>query len=160
MSQARITIRGNAAEPKQRISQSGKTMLDISVAHTARRKNRDNGEWEDVTDQRGEKVTLWARATFFDDDAHEFARVVGKGDLIELEGEPRPNAYVDNAGNPRASIDIHRAILKIVPRASRNGASRGSTGQGAASQSSDPWSTTQNADTGNGFGDFDEEQPF
>lgn len=156
MSYAHTRIEGFAAEPKQRVSQNGKSMLDISVAHTPRRLNKQTNEWEDVTDRNGAKITVWARATFFDEEAHEFARLVGKGTLIEVEGEPRVSAYLDNGGQPQASIELHRPKLKIIPRAPRQGVPGAGSGVGAGSWSSGQGSGPQSADFGGGFDD----EPF
>lgn len=141
MSEARMTITGYTTEPVQRISQSGKAMLDVSVAHTPRRKNRQTGEWEDVTDKDGQKLTLWARARFFEDEADHMARHLAKGMYVEIEGEPRLNAYVDNEGNPAASLELYRPVVKIIPRASR---------QGGAGRDESPWGTQTPA--GDGYG--------
>lgn len=126
MSKASFSIEGFAAEPKQRTSQNGKRMLDISVAHTERRKNKQSGEWENATDRDGNEITLWARATFFDEQADLLAQKVAKGTLVRIEGMPRLNAYVDNSGQARAGIDIQFASLSIIPRASGGGSGGGS----------------------------------
>ena len=120
MSKANFVIEGFAAEPRQRTSQQGKHMLDISVAHSPRRRNKQSGEWEDVTDQNGNKITIWGRATFFDDMAKYLATTISKGLFVRLEGEPRVNAYINNDGQAQASIDIQFASISVVPIPPKN----------------------------------------
>lgn len=158
MSEANFVIEGFAAEPKQRFSQAGKSMLDISVAHSPRRKNRDTGEWEDVVNRSGQKVTVWARATFFGDQADFLATQVQKGTYVRLEGEPRVNAYL--AGNdPAANIEIQFAKLSIIPRQQRAQGGSGVSGQSG-------WHHPAPADSqgftgpSSDFGSFDDPQPF
>lgn len=158
MSKAVFSIEGFAAEPKPRTSQNGKRMLDISVAHTERRRNKQSGEWENVTDRDGNEVTLWARATFFDDQADLLAREVSKGTLVRIEGMPRLNVYTDNAGAAKASIDVQFATLSIIPRGSQGGSGGGY--QAPPAQQS--WGAPQNgAQEAGGFGDsFADTSPF
>ncbi|MEV8339232.1 single-stranded DNA-binding protein [Leucobacter sp. NPDC077196] len=153
MSKASFSIEGFAAEPKQRTSQNGKRMLDISVAHTERRKNKQSGEWENATDRDGNEITLWARATFFDEQADLLAQQVAKGTLVRIEGMPRLNAYVDNSGTAKASIDVQFASLSIIPRASSGGSGGGSWAP-APQQSQGGFQGAQN-DPGASGGGFD-----
>lgn len=155
MSKANFSIEGFAAEPKQRVSQAGRTMLDISVAHSPRRFNKQSQQWEPVKDRDGNEVTVWARATFFDDMADFLHGQVTKGTLVRLEGEPRVNAYLDNGGQPRANIEIQFASLSIVPLKPRQDAqqqwSGASSGVGMDSWSSGVANDAQTADFGDGF---------
>lgn len=162
MSKANFVIEGFAAEPKQRVSQSGKQMLDISVAHSPRKFNKQTNQWEDATDRDGNKVTLWARATFFDDMAAFLATQVTKGTLVRLEGEPRLNVYEDGGGRPAANIEIQFASLAVVPLKPRQDAGHGgfNAGSGAGMNG---WAQPGANGTQNGFQDssgFDEQQPF
>lgn len=157
MSTARTVITGFTTEPVQRIAQSGKAMLDISVAHTPRRKNQQTGQWEDVTDKDGNDLTLWVRARFFEAEADHLAQHVAKGTFVEIEGEPRLNVYEDKGGRPAASLELHRPVLKIIPRAPRSATGAGSTPP-ATVGASDPWGASQAG--AQGSGGFNEEQPF
>ena len=162
MSKALFSIEGFAAEPKPRVSQNGKRMLDISVAHTERRKNKQSGEWENVTDRDGNEVTLWARATFFEDQADLLAATVSKGTLVRIEGMPRLNVYVDNSGNARGGIDVQFASLSIIPRAASGGGNGGGSGGPATQQAQNEWSAPQGdpGASGQSGRDWDEEAPF
>ena len=161
MSKALFSIEGFAAEPKPRTSQNGKRMLDISVAHTERRKNKQSGEWENVTDRDGNEITLWARATFFEDQADLLAATVSKGTLVRIEGMPRLNVYVDNAGVAKAGIDVQFASLSIIPRAASGGGNGGGSG-GPGDQWAQPASNGSQggAQSFPDPGGFDSEQPF
>lgn len=156
MSKANFSIEGFAAEPKQRISQNGRTMLDISVAHSPRRFNKQSQQWETVKDRDGNDVTVWARATFFDDMADFLHGQVAKGTLVRLEGEPRVNAYLDNGGRAQANIEIQFASLSIVPMKPRQDAPQQWSGASSGA-GTDPWSSGAENGPQNGFGD---EQPF
>ena len=162
MSKASFVIEGFAAEPRERVSQSGKHMLDISVAHSPRRFNKQSQQWEDVTDKDGQKVTLWARATFFDDMADFLKSQVVKGTLVRLEGEPRLNVYEDNGGRPAANIEIQFASLAIVPLKPRQDAPQAwSSAPGGASAGEWSSSASNAPQTGaQGFGGFPDEEPF
>lgn len=163
MSKATMTIEGFAAEPKTRVSQSGKQMLDVAVAHTPRRFNKQTNQWEDVTDKDGQKVTTWARATFFEEKAAAVAAVVQKGTLVRLEGEPRLNTYTDGQGKAAASIDLQFADISLVVQAARQDAPQGGFGGGTpaqepAGQGQAAWGAPAASP---GFsGSFDDEQPF
>ena len=159
MSSATMTITGFASEPRSTITQAGRAMTSISVAHSPRRKNKQTGEWEDVTDKYGNKIVLWARGTWFDSEADHFASTISKGDLLELEGEPRINIYTNNEGATTASIDLQFAKLKVLPRAAKNDQQQpGSFGGGQAQQQwAQPSAQEQRFMSQPGF---DDEQPF
>ena len=144
MSKATLSIEGYVAEPKQRVSQNGKAMLDISVAHSPRRFNKQSNQWEDVTDQQGNKITLWIRATFFEDYAQLYAQHVTKGSYVRLEGEPRLNVYTDNGGNTNANIELQFAQLSIIPRRTAND-------QGGYQQAQQQWSQPAAQPASSGF---------
>ena len=147
---ARMTVTGFAQEPRQRVSQSGKPLLDVGVAHNKRRKNQ-SGQWENATDKDGNELVMWVRATFFEDEALFLANEIRKGDFIELEGEPMVRAYTDNSGSAKASVELSGAVVKKLPRAARGGGSNASSAAPG---------------TGGGFGGFGaaggdfSEQPF
>lgn len=138
-------------------------MLDISVAHSPRRFNKQSQQWEPVKGRDGNEVTLWARATFFDDMADFLQSQVVKGTLVRLEGEPRLNVYEDNGGRPAASIEIQFASLSIVPLKPRQDAPQAwsnATGGSSAGVGSSPGGNgAQGGFQGGGFESFAEE-PF
>ncbi|KUF05680.1 single-stranded DNA-binding protein [Leucobacter sp. G161] len=165
MSKATLVIEGFAAEPTARTTQTGKRMLDVSVAHSPSRFNKQTNQWEDVLDKDGQKITTWARATFFDEKADAVQQLVSKGALVRLEGEPRLNVYMNNQGQAAASLDIQFAHISLVVQAARQGSAQ--QGQGGAGQSG--WATAPTEPFGGVTGDpgaggfgggFQDENPF
>ena len=138
MSKASMVIEGFAAEPKARVSQSGARMLDVSVAHSPRRFNKQSQQWEPVRDKDGQEITTWARATFFDEKADAVHAAVQKGTLVRMEGEPRLSVYTNSQGQAQASIDLQFADISVVVQKPRSGAQQPQGGgwSGDAGQSS------------------------
>lgn len=163
MSKANFSIEGFAAEPKPRVSQSGKRMIDVSVAHSPRRFNKQSNQWEDVTDKDGQKITTWARATFFDEKADAVQTLVGKGTLVRLEGEPRLNVYTNNQGQAAASIDVQFADISLVVQAARQDAPQGGF-SGGSPQGQGEWAhppvNAPQAGAQDFGGGFDDSSPF
>ena len=153
MMTAKLIVSGLAAEPVQRVSNSGKVLLDISVAHNERVRDKQTGEWSNVKDQDGNEIVFWTRATFFDEQATFLASVISKGDRIELEGEPRVRAYTDKSGNARAGVELRGAVVKTLPRAPRGGGSNAGWGAPAGVDASGPVNGAQNGFGGGGFGE-------
>ena len=153
MSSARMTIEGFAADPRQRVTNDGTPILDVSVAHTPRRRNKASGEWEDVVDRDGNKITTWARGSFFGDHAMYLATVVSKGALVRLEGEPRLNVYTDGQGQAKAGIDLNFPSIYLVPRPVQE---MSPVGGGQAQQQ---WQQQQDGQAGFGSS-FDDQSPF
>ncbi len=150
MSKATAVFEGFISEPRSAVTKGGKPVLTVSVGHTPRKKEGD--QWVDAG------PTVWARASFFDEQADHLHGVLSKGDFVRVEGEPRLNVYTDRDGAAQASIDLWRPSLSIVPRAPRGGGSGGGWAQGAGVGSSG----AQNAPQG-GFGDpgeFGSPEPF
>ena len=122
---AKMEIVGLAAEPKQAVTKSGDPVLNVSVAHTPRRKNQQTGEWEDAGD------TLWVSAAFFGDEATFLAGHVRKGLSVRLEGEPTLRTYSAQDGSARGQMELKRAALSIIPRRPRQDAQQGGFGGGS-----------------------------
>lgn len=161
MSKATMVIEGFAAEPKARTSQSGKRMLDVSVAHSPRRFNKQSNQWEDVTDQDGKPVTTWARATFFGEKADAVYAAVQKGALVRMEGEPRLNAYTNNQGQAAASLELQFADIAVVvqkPAQQAQGGFAGGSGQGQGEWVQPGANGAQNG--AQGFGGGFDDSPF
>lgn len=60
---ATATILGRIAEPVLRWTQGGHAVLELSIAATPRRKDRQTGEWAD------DGAPLWINATLWDAEA-------------------------------------------------------------------------------------------
>lgn len=158
MSSATMTIDGMTAEPRSRVSQSGRRMTDLAVAHTPRRFNKQSQQYEDVLDQDGQKITTWARATFFDEMADVVANI-GKGTLVTMTGEPRVNVYTNNQGQPAASLDLQFASVALVVQKPRQNAPQGGFG-GGSPQGQGSWASAPAQAPQNGAGGFDDSAPF
>jgi len=65
----------------------------------------------------GQKQTLWVRVNCWNSLADVAARYVRKGSLVGVTTEwLRPSAWVDQSGNPQASIDIDANRLILLDR--------------------------------------------
>ena len=89
-----IYATGTIAEPKLDFGSSGKARLKIRLNTTARRKDRQTGEWADWGDQ------LWYSATFWDKRAEELMemlrRVPRRTDTVSWGGYRFEVMDVDN----------------------------------------------------------------
>lgn len=162
MSKANFWIEGFASEPKPRTAQNGRRMLDVSVAHTPRRFNKQSNQWEDVTDQGGEKITLWARATFFDEKADAVFAAVSKGTLVRMEGEPRLSVR-EHEGKTYTNLELQFADIAVVvqkPAQSTQGGYGGGSGAGVGEWSQPPVNGAQNGAGDFGGGGFHDTTPF
>lgn len=139
---AKLEIVGMLAEPKHAVSRDGKPILNLSIAHTPRRKNRDTGEFEDA----GE--TLWVRAAWFGDEAELLRMQVEKGMRVRVEGEPRMTVREHN-GQTYANLELQWPSIVFLPVARK--------GQGASERSG--WHNPSSTGFGGGTSDS-VEAPF
>ena len=77
---ATATITGRIAEPVLRWTQGGHAVLELSIAATPRRKDRQTGEWAD------DGAPLWINATLWDAEAEAAAELLRKGDAVIATG--------------------------------------------------------------------------
>lgn len=139
MSKAFLSVEGFIAEPQSTVTQSGKPVLNISVAHQPRKFDKQANQWVDAGD------TLWVRAAFFGDEAEFLQTQLEKGSLVRLEGEPEMQSYTTQSGEQRTSLQIKFANVLIVPRKRRNeGGQQSQQGWGDAQQpagasNNSPW---------------------
>lgn len=69
------------------------------------------------TTSNGNQQTLWVRANVWNKLADVAMNYVQKGSLVQLTTEwLRPSAYVDQSGNPQASLDIDANRLILLDR--------------------------------------------
>lgn len=153
MSKATIQVEGFLAnDGRTGQTNSGDQYLNLSVAHTPRRKNRDTGQWEDA----GE--TLWVQFTLWRDEAEAFAPHAVKGTLVRVEGEPTIRFY-DKNGQTAANVDVKFARASVIPRQ----ASQDRSGQPTAA-SGDGWTTAQpggaQSDAWSTPGSYGDDTPF
>lgn len=140
MSKATMTVEGFLSKDAQiGRTQSGDAYLNLSVAHTPRRKNRETNEWEDAGD------TLWVGFTLWREEAEAFASYAEKGTFVRVEGEPFLRTWESN-GKSGTSLELKFARAAVVPRAPRGG------GRAAATPAAEePWATPTNYDSDTPF---------
>lgn len=152
MSKATVSIEGFVANEPELRQAAGKDVVNIDVAHTPRKLNKQSNEWEDSG------PTTWFQATFWEDMAPAIVAAVSKGTLVRIDGFPELNVYTKQNGENAASVRIKGATLSVVPRAG-NSSPRGAQGQ---PQQGEGWSTgNPGVDTWNGGATNDSEPtPF
>ncbi|MBL3699263.1 single-stranded DNA-binding protein [Leucobacter luti] len=162
MSELNVDVEGFiATDPVQGTTQAGKPYLQVSVAHNERRKNQQSGQWENAKDQAGNDIVSWIRATFWEDEATAFASQLSKGTLVTLRGRGRVVAYIDKGGEARGQLEVLWPKCAVVLRKPAQGHQVGFGGgspQGQSEWAQPPVNTPQTG--AQGFGGFDDEQPF
>lgn len=83
-------------DPELRTTQSGQSMLKLSVATPHAKKVND--EWVETPDWH--RITLWGK------DAEYVARVAHKGALLGVECAVRPNKWTDKNGNVQYGVEL------------------------------------------------------
>ena len=106
------TATGNLGqEPEIKYSQGGTAYLNLSLAVTPRRFNKQSQQWEN----RGDDA--WLRATFFNDDAERYAEVLHKGSKVTISGTLVRNTFNRTDGTVGESWELDGArFLGIVPK--------------------------------------------
>lgn len=84
-------------DPEIRQLQSGKSVVNLSLATTSKRKDRDGESVED---------TQWHRLTAYDKLADIIGQYVHKGSLIYIEGSLKYGKFTDKDGNEKNTTDI------------------------------------------------------
>lgn len=109
---AQTTATGNIGqEPEIKYSQKGTAYLNVSIAVTPRRFNKQSQQWEN----RGDDA--WLRATFFNDDAERYAEVLHKGSKVTISGTLVRNTFNRTDGTVGESWELDGArFLGIVPK--------------------------------------------
>lgn len=147
MSKATLTIEGFVSrDPEVRATNQGRQVVNISVPHTPRRKNRQTGEFEDAG------PTLWVQADFWDDEALAVAGVVSKGTLVTITGVPELREYQKQDGTTGVNLNLRFGTLGVIPRASGQQAqgapNTSSAGDWAAAPANAPQTGAQGFDDG------------
>ena len=110
---ATVTATGNIGqEPEIKYSQKGTAYLNLSIAVTPRRFNKQNQQWEN----RGDDA--WLRVTFFNEDAERLAEVLHKGAKVTISGTLMRTTFNRSDGSVGESWELDGArFLGIVPKA-------------------------------------------
>lgn len=101
-----VTIVGNVGrDPELRYTQSGVPVCDFSVAV--------NKVWTTGNGERQEKTT-WFRVTCWRGLAETVNQYLRKGRQVFVVGEIDASAYLNNAGQPAASLDLTATTVKFI----------------------------------------------
>ena len=111
-----IYATGTIAEPKLEFGNSGKARLKIRLNATARRKDKNTGEWEDWGDP------LWYSATFWEKEAEHLGEPLQPGDTISVEGVQVIHGYDKADGSRGMDLELGGVRFRgLVRRARRAG---------------------------------------
>ena len=141
----KAVVTGPIAEPVLRWTPKQQAVLDLRINATLSNRDKQTGRWEDV----GEP--LWVSATFWDQEAHQFADTLGKGDRVSVEGTLVFETYQRRDGGAGVRFIIrYPRFLGVIPR--RTGSPyTGSTPivpqAPATSAGEDPWEMPQDGPT-------------
>ena len=84
-------------DPDLRILQSGKSVVNVTLATSSKYKDRNGDQAED---------TQWHRLVAYDKLADIISQYVHKGSLIYVEGSLKYGKYTDKDGNEKSTTDI------------------------------------------------------
>ena len=84
-------------DPEIRHLQSGKSVVNLSLATTSKRKDANGNNTED---------TQWHRLTAYDKLADIIGQYVHKGSLLYVEGSLKYGKFTDKDGNEKNTTDI------------------------------------------------------
>ena len=141
----KVILVGNlGADPETRYMPSGSAVTNLRLATNERRKDKQSGEFTDVTE--------WHRVVMFDKLAEIAAEYLRKGSQVYIEGKIRTNKWQDKDGNDRYTTEI---IANEMQMLGGRGGGGGSFGGGAPQQSGGSSSPPQSAPD-----DFDDDIPF
>ncbi len=102
----RIVIVGNlGSDPEMRFTPSGVPVTSFSVAV--------NRRWTDSNGEQREKTT-WFRVTAWRKLAELCNQYLSKGRLVLVEGEIDASAWLDNQGNPRATLELRAHNVRFL----------------------------------------------
>lgn len=132
MSFNRVILVGNLGrDPELRYTPDGKAVASFSMATNDRRKNKDTGEFEDLT--------TWFRVTLWNRQAELASQHLVKGRQVYIEGRLRVDTYTDKDGKERQSLEVTGTDMQFIggptgekASAAAAGASAGATASAAA----------------------------
>lgn len=108
-----ITVSGNIGEPTLKFTNSGKAVLEFSLAENHSKKNQQGG-WDD-------DGTTWRRVSVWEKKAETLAEVLKKGDRVLVTGQERLREYETKDGGKGQSLELTAREVGIIPRAQQNG---------------------------------------
>ena len=102
-------------DPEMRQMQSGKSVVNLSLATTSKRKDANGNNIED---------TQWHRLTAYDKLAEIIGQYVHKGSLLYVEGSLKYGKFTDKDGNEKNTTDI---VIGQMQMLGSKGESQGET---------------------------------
>jgi len=93
-------------DPEIRYTQTGLAVATLNLATNSPSKNRETGEWEEVTE--------WHRVVFFERPAEVAEQYLRKGSQIYVEGRLRTQKWQDRDGNDRWTTEIVGRDLQML----------------------------------------------
>ena len=127
MSINRVTISGNLTrDPELRATAGGTQVLSFGVAVNDRRRNPQNGEWEDYPN--------FVDCTMFGTRAEAVSRYLSKGSKVAIEGKLRYSSW-ERDGQRRSKLEVIVDEIEFLSRGQQGGG-QGGYGQPAYGQGS------------------------
>lgn len=137
-----VTVTGNCGEPSLKFSNSGKPVLEFSLAENHSKKNQSGG-WDD-------DGTTWRRVSIWDKKAETLAEVLRKGDRVIVTGQERIREWESKDGGKGQSLEVNARDVGIIPRAQQSNRQQPAAGD---------WGSNNAGDWGNGS-DSSNTSPF
>lgn len=157
MSINRVTISGNLTrDPELRATAGGTQVLSFGVAVNDRRRNPQNGEWEDYPN--------FVDCTMFGTRAEAVSRYLSKGSKVAIEGKLRYSSW-ERDGQRRSKLEVIVDEIEFLSRGQQGGGQGGygqpAYGHGGYDAASMPAPAPQAPAPVPSAGDvFDEDIPF
>src|SRR5579864_3438759 len=103
----KVILVGNlGADPEVRYLPSGDAVANIRLATTDRYKEKESGEYKEVTE--------WHRVSFFGRLAEIVSEYLKKGSSVYVEGRIRTRNWQDQAGQDRYSTEIMADQIQML----------------------------------------------
>lgn len=107
MSFNKIILVGNLGrDPELRYTPQGTAVASFSLATNDKRKNKDTGEFEDVT--------TWFRVTLWGKQAELAQQHLVKGRPVYIEGRLRLETYTDRDDKERTSLEVNGSDMQFI----------------------------------------------
>lgn len=117
MSINRVNISGNLTrDPELRATAGGTQVLSFGVAVNDRRRNPQNGEWEDYPN--------FVDCTMFGTRAEAVSRYLSKGSKVAIEGKLRYSSW-ERDGQRRSKLEVIVDEIEFLSRGQQGGGQGG-----------------------------------
>lgn len=99
---------GLGRDPELKSTQDGTSVLNFSVAVSDGRKNRQTGQWEEMTH--------WIDVVMFGRRADSLSKILRKGMRVVVTGKLSQSRWEDKNGNKRSKIEVIANDVELPPR--------------------------------------------